>query len=62
MAILSKPNHFLNSASQYPLQTQLVRQAATKAGAALDTAYNRKMIQAGEACRREGMVFVPMPW
>ena len=45
-----------------PLQTQLVRQAATKAGAALDTAYNRKMTQAGEACRREGMVFVPMPW
>ena len=20
------------------------------------------MVQAGEACRREGMVFVPMPW
>ena len=33
-----------------PLQTQLVRQAATKAGPALETAYNRKMTQAGEAC------------
>jgi hypothetical protein len=45
-----------------PLQTQLVRQAATKAGAALDTAYRRNMTQAGETCRREGMVFVQMPW
>ena len=45
-----------------PLQAQLVRQAATKAGHALETAYNRKMTQAGEACRREGMVFIPMPW
>ena len=42
-----------------PLQTQLVRQAATKAGHALETAYNRKMTQAGEACRREGIV---LPW
>ena len=33
-----------------PLQTQLVRQAATKAGDTLETAYNRKMTQAGEAC------------
>ena len=37
-----------------PLQTLLVRQAATKAGAALEVAYNKKMTQAGEACRREG--------
>ena len=37
-------------------------QAATKADAALETAYGRKMTQAGEACRREGMVFIPMPW
>jgi hypothetical protein len=42
-----------------PLQAQLVRQAATKAGHALETAYNRKMTQAGEACRREGIV---LPW
>ena len=45
-----------------PLQTQLVGQAANKAGAALETAYNRKMTQAGDACRREGLVFIPMPW
>ena len=45
-----------------PLQTQLVGQAATMAGAALEVAYSRKMTQAGEACRREGLVFVPMPW
>ena len=31
--------------------------------AALAAAYRRKMThQAGEAVRREGMVFVPMPW
>jgi hypothetical protein len=43
------------------LQNQLVRQAAVTAGHALDTAYSRKMSHAGEACRREGIVFVPMP-
>jgi hypothetical protein len=52
---------FHHSLNQFNLlKTQLVRQAATKAGAALDNAYNRKMTQAGEACRREGMVCVPM--
>ena len=45
-----------------PLQTQFVGQAATTAGAALEAAYRRKMTQAAEAVRREGMVFVPMPW
>ena len=40
----------------------MVGQAATTAGAALEVAYSRKMTQAGEACRREGLVFVPMPW
>ena len=44
-----------------PLQARLVSQAANTAGHALDTAYNRKMVQAGEACRREGIVFLPMP-
>ena len=44
-----------------PLQARLVRQAATTAGHALTTAYNRKMTQAGEACRGEGIIFVPMP-
>ena len=46
----------------YPLTTQMVRQAATKAGHALESAYGRKMTQAGKAFRREGIVFVPMPW
>ena len=45
-----------------PLQTQQVRHAADKAGAALEAAFTRKMNQAGEACRREGLVFIPMPW
>ena len=44
-----------------PLQTRLVEQAANTAGHALVTAYNRKMNQAGEACRREQILFVPMP-
>jgi hypothetical protein len=44
-----------------PLQERLVRQAAITPGHALTTAYNRKMDQSGEACRREGMIFVPMP-
>ena len=44
-----------------PLQARLVGQAATTAGHALTTAYNRKMTQAGEACRGEGIIFVPMP-
>ena len=44
-----------------PLQARLVGQAATTAGYALTTAYNRKMTQAGEACRGEGITFVPMP-
>ena len=45
-----------------PLQTHLVRHSAAKAGAALEAAYTRKMSQAGEACRREGITFMPMPW
>ena len=44
-----------------PLQSSQVAQAAITPGHALTTAYNRKMTQAGEACRREGIVFVPMP-
>ena len=45
-----------------PLQTGFVTQAAAKAGAALKAAFTRKMNQAGEACRREGITFIPMPW
>ena len=44
-----------------PLQQRLVRQAATTPGHALTTAYNRKMDQSGDACRKEGMVFIPLP-
>ena len=44
-----------------PLQEKLVRQSSITPGHALTTAYNRKMAQAGEACRREGIVFIPMP-
>ena len=36
--------------------------AATWAGAAVEAAYTRKMNHAEEACRREGLVFVPMSW
>ena len=44
-----------------PLQRELVSRAATTAGHALSHAYNRKMTQAGEACRTAGLVFIPMP-
>ena len=43
-----------------PLQAALVNQAATIPGHALTYAHNRKMAQAGEECRREGLVFIPM--
>ena len=44
-----------------PLQTGFVTQAAAKAGAALKAAFTRKMNQAGEACRREGITFIASP-
>ena len=44
-----------------PLQQRLVRQAATTPGHALTVAFNRKMVQSGEACRKENMVFLPLP-
>ena len=44
-----------------PLQRELVSRAATTAGHALTYAYNRKMTQAGEACRAAGLAFIPMP-
>ena len=44
-----------------PLQQRLIRQAATSPGHALNIAYNRKMDQSGEACRKENMVFLPLP-
>ena len=44
-----------------PLQTNLTAHAADTAGYALGVAFNRKMTQAGEACRNAGTVFIPMP-
>ena len=45
-----------------PLQTTLVERAArnTEPGHALTYAFDWKMRKHGEACRREGMVFLPM--
>ena len=44
-----------------PLQAAMVAQAATTPGHALTMAYNRKMQGTAAACRREGMVFIPLP-
>ena len=35
-------------------------QAAAKPGSALQVAYDRKMSGAGEACRRQGLAFLPL--
>ena len=45
-----------------PLQASLVRRAAfnTAAGHALNYAFDRKMNKHEAACRREGMVFLPL--
>ena len=46
-----------------PLQTLLVRRAAfdIAAGHTLAYAFDRKMTTHGADCRREGMVFLPLP-
>ena len=44
-----------------PLQAAMVAQAATTPGHALTCAYKRKMQGTAAACRREGMVFIPLP-
>ena len=46
-----------------PLQTSLVRRAAfdIAAGHTLAYAFDRKMTTHGADCRREGMVFLPLP-
>ena len=44
-----------------PLQAALVSQAAITPGHALDHRYSTKMRGTGEACRREGIVFIPLP-
>ena len=42
-----------------PLCPSNVVEAAAKAGAALDKVYNRKMKDTAEACRHEGIAFLP---
>ena len=44
-----------------PSKLKLVSRAATTAGHALTYTFNRKMTQAGEACRLAGLVFIPLP-
>ena len=43
-----------------PLANSNVVESARKAGAALDKAYNRKVQGAAEACRQQGLAFIPV--
>ena len=43
-----------------PLQARMVDQAAAHAGHSLTVRFNDKMTKHGEACRRAGMVFIPL--
>lgn len=51
----------LNTIVINSLQISHVAKAATTPGIALTTTYTRKMTKVGQACRREGIKFVPMP-
>ena len=44
-----------------PLRADFIEKEADTPGFALSQAYNRKMRQVGEACEREGIVFIPLP-
>ena len=44
-----------------PLQAALVSQVAATPGHALDYDFTRKMTASGDACRRAGLAFIPMP-
>jgi hypothetical protein len=44
----------------HPLQAAMVARAAITPGHAASEAYARKMREAGEQCRREGIVFIPL--
>ena len=44
----------------HPLQSGLVSGAATSPGSALQHAHNVNMSKAGEACRRQGIEFLPL--
>ena len=43
-----------------PLANSNVMEAAKKAGAALDRAFTRKVQGAAEACRQQGLAFIPV--
>ena len=44
----------------HPLQAATVVKAASVPGHAATEAFNRKMREAGEECRRQGIVFTPL--
>ena len=44
-----------------PLQQTFLNQSAANPGHALHKAYERKMTRHGEACRRAGITFTPLP-
>ena len=44
----------------HPLQEKLVARAATEPGHALTVAFDRKVGAVAEACRRQGIAFVPL--
>ena len=43
-----------------PIQQATMPEAAVTAGHALTYAYNRKVAKAGEACRQQGLAFIPL--
>ena len=44
-----------------PLRSDFIEFEAVTAGYALSHAHNRKMGQVGDACQREGIIFIPLP-
>ena len=44
----------------HPLQQKLVTRAANEPGHALTAAFDRKVGEVAEACRRQGIAFVPL--
>ena len=43
-----------------PLQVATVAEAAVSPGSALTVAFNRKVVSAGDLCRRQGLAFIPL--
>jgi hypothetical protein len=44
----------------HPLRATVLARAAAEPGYAAEAAYNKKMADSAEDCRREGIVFLPM--